>query len=207
MRVLARQRWPVATALLVPLLTLATPAWLQLAGVAPAWAVLWLLPWSLAEGRLSGLLAGLGLGLLLDALHPGPVSLVPGLVLLGWWWGRIGRKAPPIQRSFSLGLLALIGTALLDLSLMLQWVLVSWRQQGAALLAVDGVSPGGEALLEVGPQAALLALPGWHWDDLRVAGVHLLLAQTLITALLAPMLCSLQLLLWRQLGSGGRRPA
>jgi hypothetical protein len=32
-----------------------------------------------------------------------------------------------------------------------------------------------------------------------------LLAQTLITALLAPMVCSLQLLLWRQLGGTGRR--
>ena len=34
----------VASALMVPLLSLAQPAWLTLSGVAPSWAVLWLLP-------------------------------------------------------------------------------------------------------------------------------------------------------------------
>ncbi|MFN9932994.1 MAG: rod shape-determining protein MreD, partial [Cyanobacteriota bacterium] len=97
MAVLSRQPWCIASVLLVPLLTLAAPGWLRLAGVAPAWAVLWLLPWALVDGSLSGGLAGLAVGLLLDALHPSGASLVPGLVLLGWWWGRIGRKGAPIQ--------------------------------------------------------------------------------------------------------------
>jgi hypothetical protein len=34
--------------------------------------------------------------------------------------------------------------------------------------------------------------------------LHTWLAQTLLTALLAPLLCSLQLLLWRQQIQGGR---
>jgi hypothetical protein len=59
--------------------------------------------------------------------------------------------------------------------------------------------------LDFGVEAARLALPGWGWDDLRGAGLSVLLAQTLITALLAPMVCSLQLLLWHQLGGTGRR--
>ena len=63
----------------------------------------------------------------------------------------------------------------------------------------------GRSLGDQGVNPALLALPGWRWDDLAGAGLRVLLAQTLITALLAPMLCSLQLLLWRQLGSGWRR--
>ena len=54
MAVLARQPVALATALLVPWLTLAAPGWFQLGGVAPAWTVLWLLPWSLADGRFSG---------------------------------------------------------------------------------------------------------------------------------------------------------
>jgi rod shape-determining protein MreD len=193
---LARQPWCVASGLLVPLLTLAAPAWLSLAGVGPAWAVLWLLPWSLADGRRSGLLAGLALGLLLDALQTGPVSQIPALLLLGWWWGRIGRLAPPIERSFNLALLALVGSLISGLSLMLQWALRHWT----AVVALHTSAPGS------GPdvQAALLAVPGWGWDDLAQAGVHILLAQTLLTALLAPMLCSLQLLLWRQIGSGWR---
>jgi rod shape-determining protein MreD len=157
---LARQRWCVASALLVPLLTLASPGVLKLAGVAPCWAVLWLLPWALADGPLSGALAGAGLALLLDGLHQGPLSQLPALVLLGWWWGRLGR-ATSIQRSFSLGLLALLGTAALGATLALQQVF-----------------------------AQLQAAATWHT----------LSAQSLITALLAPILCSLQLLLWRRLG-------
>ncbi|KEF41172.1 MAG: membrane protein [Cyanobium sp. CACIAM 14] len=203
MELLTRQPRLAATALLVPLLALASPGWLTLDGVAPCWAVLWLLPWALSDGPVSGAFTGLGLGLLLDGLHAGAVTQVPALMLLGWWWGRMGRRAPPIQRSFSLGLLALLGSALLGISLMLQWALLDWFGVREAAQLAGPVA--GSTLERHGVNPALLALPGWRWDDLAGAGVQVLLAQTLITALLAPMLCSLQLLLWRQLGSGWRR--
>lgn len=160
-----RQPWTVLSALVVPLLVLAALPPLHLAGVPPCWAVLWLLPWALVDGPLSGVLLGVALGLMLDGLHPGPLTQLPVLVFLGWWWGRLGRRAAPIERSFNLGLLALLGTALLGGSLWLQQLW--WGQTGAAAL-------------------------------------HTLLAQTLLTALLAPMLCSLQLLLWRKLAPGSR---
>lgn len=198
-----RRGWCLATALLVPVLSLASPPLLQLDAIGPAWAVLWLLPWALVDGPLSGALVGGGLGLLLDALHLGSVSMLPALLLLGWWWGRMGRRAPPIQRSFSLGLLALLGTALLGLTLMLQWGLLDWIGTREAIQLAGPVA--GRKLADHGVNPALLVLPGWRWDDLAGAGLRVLLAQTLITALLAPMLCSLQLLLWRHLGSGWRR--
>ena len=162
---LARQRWTLATVLVVPLLVLAAPPPLQLAGVPPSWPVLWLLPWALVDGPFSGALLGGVLALLLDGLHPGPLTQLPVLVLLGWWWGRLGRRAPPIERSFNLGLLALLGTALLGAFL--------WLQQ-------------------------------LWWGLPSAAAPRTLLAQTLLTGLLAPMLCSLQLLLWRQLAPGLR---
>ena len=162
MGVLHRQRWCGATGLAVPLLTLASPGFLKIAGVAPCWAVLWLLPWALVDGPRSGAIAGLALGLVLDALHLGDATEVPVLLLLGWWWGRLGRLGAPIERSFSLGLLALLGSLALGGSLLLQFHL-----QG-------------------------------QWPQ---AGFHTLLAQTLITALLAPMICSLLLLRWRQVAS------
>lgn len=157
---LARQPWCVASGVLVPWLTLAAPAWLRLGGVPPAWAVLWLLPWALVEGPRSGALAGLAQGLLLDALHPGPLTQVPALVLLGWWWGRLGRGRP-MDRSFSLALLALLG------SLVLAGTLVAQQRL---------------------------------WDLQDAAALYTLLAQTLLTGLLALPLCSLQVLLWRRFG-------
>ena len=59
------------------------------------------------------------------------------------------------------------------------------------------------SLVEVLPRvdAVQIAAPtGFH----HAIGLQVLLAQTLLTALLAPMLCSLQLLFWRQVGAGWR---
>ena len=190
---LSRQPWCVATMLLVALFTLASPGWLKLAGVAPAWAVLWLLPWALVDGPLSGVLAGAAVGLLVDALHPGGVMQWPALMLLGWWWGRLGRRGPPVERSFSLGLLAIVGCLLLDLTLVLQWIVASSLGRGEGHGPAHGMDP------------ALLAQPGWHLSDLSGAGLQVLLARMLVTGLVAPVLCSLQMVLWRQLVGGAWR--
>lgn len=160
---LHRQPICVASALLVPLLQLVAPFWLALDGVGPSWAMLWLLPWALVDGPVSGGIAGAALGLVLDGLSLGDSSQIPALVLMGWWWGRLGRRGQPIQRSLNIGLLAWIGTLVLGLSLWLQ------------LLMLESA----DALLQA-------------W------ALHTTLAQALITGLLAPMVGSWQLLLWRR---------
>ena len=126
---LHRQPICVASALMVPFLALASPPWLAIDGVGPAWAVLWLLPWALVDGPVSGALSGVALGLVLDGLNLGGLSQVPALLLLGLWWGRLGRRSAPIQRSLNLGLLAWLGSVGLGLSLILQL----WLRQGGAL--------------------------------------------------------------------------
>ena len=125
--------------------------------------MLWLLPWALVDGPVSGGIAGAALGLVLDGLSLGDSSQIPAFVLMGWWWGRLGRRGQPIQRSLNIGLLAWIGTLVLGLSLWLQ-------------------------LLIMGSSDALLQ--AW--------ALHTTLAQALITGLLAPMVGSWQLLLWRR---------
>ena len=160
---LHRQPICVASALLVPILQLASPVWLNLDGVPPSWAVLWLLPWSLVDGPLAGAISGAAIGLVLDGLSLGDVTQVPALVLMGWWWGRIGRRGPPIQRSLNLGLLAWIGSLILGLSVWIQWLLLG---------ATEGL------------------MQSW--------ALQTTLAQALITGLLAPLVGSWQLLLWRR---------
>ena len=160
---LHRQPICAASALLVPILQLASPAWLNLDGVPPSWAVLWLLPWSLVDGPFAGAISGAAIGLVLDGLSLGDVTQVPALVLMGWWWGRIGRRGPPIQRSLNLGLLAWIGSLILGLSVWIQWLLLG---------ATEGL------------------MQSW--------ALQTTLAQALITGLLAPLVGSWQLLLWRR---------
>ena len=129
---LHRQPICVASALLVPFLAQASPGWLAIDGVGPAWSVLWLLPWALVDGPVSGALAGLAIGLVLDGLTLGGTTQVPVLLLLGWWWGRLGRRGVTIQRTLNLGLLAWLGSVAMGLSLMLQ-LLIS---QGGTLDAL-----------------------------------------------------------------------
>ena len=77
--------------------------------------------------------------------------------------------------------------------------------ESAVPAGAEGMASGSPLLKLAGPPAAILALPLWRWDDLATVGGTMLLAQTLITALLAPLICSLLLLLWRQFG-GAQRP-
>ena len=158
----------VASALAVPLVTLAQPSWLTLSGVAPSWAVLWLLPWALVDGPVSGTIAGAAMALVLDGLGGEGLTQLPSLMVLGWWFGRLGRRGRPIHRSLNLGLLAWIGAMVVGLSFWLQ------------LRLVQGLDTP--------------LLQHWAW--------HLCLAQALITGLLAPMIASWQLLLWRRRAPG-----
>ena len=162
---LHRQPVCVASALLVPFLSLGAPAWLTIGGIGPAWSVLWLLPWALVDGPVSGSIAGVAIGLVLDGLTLDGASQVPALLLMGWWWGRLGRRAPAIQRTFNLGLLAWLGSAALGISLILQ-----------LLIRFGGVLD----------------------PSLRMFCWQTLWSQALITAVLAPMLVSIQLLIWRR---------
>ena len=165
MAYLYQQPISVSSILLVPFLTMANLGWLNIAGISPSWGVIWLLPWALVDGPVSGAFAGIALGLILDSIHLGDLTHVPALLLLGWWWGRMGIRLGPIQRSFNLGLLAWIGSMVSGLSLLLQiWIKHGWALE----------------------------------SSLREWGFQTLWSQSLLTALLAPMLVSLQLLFLRR---------
>ena len=155
----------LASSLIVPFLSFSGFSVFNLSGVQPCWVVLWLLPWALEDGPISGAIAGLYMGLVLDGLSVGGASYIPSLIILGWFWGRIGRIGPAIEGSLNLGLLSWLGSVFLGLTLWFQFLFsqadapVSWLYQ-------------------------------WGW--------HSLFAESILTGLLAPIIVSWQLLLWRQ---------
>ena len=142
-----------------------SPSWFTLMGTSPCWEVLWLIPFSLLYGPTYGVFAGLSLGLILDATSLGDGTQVPVLLLLGFWWGRLGRRGTPIDRSFSLGLLACLGSCLVGLSVWLQLLLKT--------------IPTNTTLFN-------------HWS------LHTLLAQVTLTSLMAPIICSWLLVIFRR---------
>ena len=145
----------------VPFLYLFSPKWIALSGVEPNWGLLWLLPWALEEGPIAGIFGGLCCGLILDAMVLDGVTQIPSFMFLGYWWGALGMKAPVIDKSFNLGLLALIGSLINGLLIWAQQILLFNRE-------------------------------GFYFMNSSI--FHILLAQTIITGLLAPMLCSWSLL-------------
>ena len=93
--------------------------------------------------RCQGVIAGAAMGLVLDGLGSGGLTQLPALVLLGWWWGRLGRRGRPIQRSLNLGLLAWIGAMVVGLSF---WLQLRWCR-GLMLLCCS-TGPGTSVLLK-----------------------------------------------------------
>ncbi len=143
---------------LVPLFTLFSPPFFSIGGVGPEWAVLWILPWALEEGPLSGIFAGFCLGMILDGISLYGATHTPALILLGYWWGLLGRKQKFFDKVFLLGLLGWLGSFISGIFLWLQNI----------FLVTEG---------------KLFFYNVWSF--------HTILAASIMTGLIAPILCSI----------------
>jgi len=114
---------------LMPVLIFIAPRWLSLFGIHPSWPILWLLPWSIESGAFAAIFAGLLLGLIVDGITIGLGSQIPVLMLLGFWWSRLGRKGSLTKNSLSFGLLAWIGSFCFGLSIWLQTIVFETSHQ------------------------------------------------------------------------------
>ena len=108
--------------ILIPIFFLWHPDWIGILGMQPYWPLFWLLPWSLIYGPINGLILGLFLALVLDAISPiGSSTQIPGLVLCGFWFGRIRQSPVNIMvRHFRYGLICSIGSFICGTSYFLQ---------------------------------------------------------------------------------------
>ena len=101
--------------LFIPILSFWNPSWLSLMGVQPYWPLFWLLPWSLIYGPLNGALTGLILGIILDSLINDFYTQIPGLLICGFWFGKIGKLKKNFLNQFQYGLISFIGCFLCGL--------------------------------------------------------------------------------------------
>ena len=97
----------------VPIIFLWHPNWLGFLGVQPYWPLFWLLPWSMINGSINGLIFGLFLGLILDSLTlASNFTQIPGLILCGFWFGRIKFHNDVLLGHFRYGLICSFGSLL-----------------------------------------------------------------------------------------------
>ena len=96
--------------LLIPLVIFWNPSWLSLMGYQAYWPIFWLLPWALIHGSFKAMLFGFLLGFMLDTINADLYTQIPGLMICGFWFGKVGSSNqfnnPPLQ----FGLTAAIGS-------------------------------------------------------------------------------------------------
>ena len=97
----------------IPIIFLWHPNWLGLVGVQPYWPLLWLLPWSMIYGSINGIIFGLFLGLILDSLTlDSNFTQIPGLILCGFFFGRVKLHNHILVGHFRYGLICSFGSFL-----------------------------------------------------------------------------------------------
>ena len=97
----------------IPIIFLWHPNWLGFLGIQPYWPLLWLLPWSMINGSINGMIFGLFLGMILDSLTlNNHFTQIPGLILCGFWFGRIKMHSNILLGHFRYGLICSLGSIL-----------------------------------------------------------------------------------------------
>ena len=95
----------------IPIIFLWHPNWLGFLGIQPYWPLLWLLPWSMINGSTNGIIYGFFLGLILDSLTlDSSFTQIPGLVLCGFWFGKIKLHSDSLVEHFRYGLICSFGS-------------------------------------------------------------------------------------------------
>ena len=106
-----KKKFPIISFIFIPIIFLWHPNWIGFLGVQPYWPLFWLLPWSMINGSINGLIFGLFLGLILDSLTlDNNFTQIPGLILCGFWFGRIKLHSDFLVEHFSYGLICSLGS-------------------------------------------------------------------------------------------------
>ena len=100
--------------------TIVSPDWLRINGITPCWPVILLLPLSLKNHPWKASLAGFSLGIFMDSLTISDVSYVPSLFILSLVWSQYGLHNKKIELFLNIGLMAILGTAFVGLSIWAQ---------------------------------------------------------------------------------------
>tara|TARA_B100000282_G_scaffold237885_1_gene180458 strand:+ start:110 stop:625 length:516 start_codon:yes stop_codon:yes gene_type:complete len=124
----------IAIFIFVPIIFLWHPNWLGFLGVQPYWPLFWLLPWSMINGSRNGIIFGLFLGLILDSLTLDyNFSQIPGLILCGYWFGRIKLHGDVLVGHIRYGLICSVGSFLCGTIYFLQILITNFSDSNFLL--------------------------------------------------------------------------
>ena len=123
----------------VPIIFLWHPNWLGFLGFQPNWPLFWLLPWSMINGSFNGIIFGLFLGLILDSITlDNKFTQIPGLILCGFWFGKIKIHSNILVGHLRHGLICSLGSFLCGTLYFLQ-ILVKNFSDNTFLLFIPSI--------------------------------------------------------------------
>ncbi len=112
-----------STAICLPLLIIASPNWLKINGISPCWPVIFLLPFSIKNNPWKSSIASILLGIFIDSFTVSDASYIPSLLFLSLAWRQYGLHNKKIDLFFNVGLMAMLGTAVVGLSIWFQKII------------------------------------------------------------------------------------
>ena len=101
-----------------------SPDWLKINGITPCWPVILLLPFSLKNSPWIAVIASILLGIFMDSFTISDVSYIPSLFLLSLVWSQYGLRNKKIEYFFNIGLMAMLGTTIVGLSIWFQKIIM-----------------------------------------------------------------------------------
>ena len=129
-----KKKLSIVTFIFIPIIFLWHPNWLGFLGIQPYWPLFWLLPWSMINGSIKGLIFGLFLGIILDSLAQDSLSQIPGLILCGFWFGRIKGHSDILLGHFRYGLICSFGSFLCGTLYFLQILFRNFSDSNSLML-------------------------------------------------------------------------
>ena len=123
MKIFIYKNLSLLTFLFVPLFFLWNPNFLTLMGVPPYWPIVWLFPWASIYGSFNGLLTGLLLGIILDSLNNDIYTQIPGLVICGFWFGKLTKYGSFDRKKFKYGLICSMGSFICNILFFFQIII------------------------------------------------------------------------------------
>jgi len=101
-----KNNYSLLSFVLIPILSLWNPSWFSVMEIQPYWPIFWLLPWSVLNGPIYGIITGCIMGIILDSINNDIYTQVPGLLICGFWFGKLNN----LKHRYQYGLVASIGS-------------------------------------------------------------------------------------------------
>ena len=140
---LIKNNYSLLSFLIIPLLSLWNPIWFSIMGVQPYWPIFWLLPWSILHGQVNGLIVGFIIGIILDSINQDIFTQVPGLLICGFWFGKLDN----LKHRYQFGLVASLGTLICSLIYFFQLLVNNYQKNLDGLFSFGFKNIFGQILL------------------------------------------------------------